>query len=635
MINRVWLPRGIAATSRWPALVLGALLLSDIPDFRAAEIRPNIIWLTFEDSSYNLGAYGDPVAKTPNFDRFAHGTIRFTQAFAYTGVCAPSRSTLITGINPTRLGSHHMRSATRLPAGLKLLPEHLRDAGYYTSNNVKEDYNFVTPKTAWDESSDRAHWRKRQPGQPFFAVFNHMITHQGQVFLRDQAAAAKGEPPPPTINDPAKVIVPPIHPDTPAFRREWARVHDNLTTMDGQVAAILQQLEEDGLAEDTIVFWFADNGTGMPAIKGWAWDRGLRVPCAIRIPKKWEHLRAGLRDGVSDRMIAFLDFAPTVLSLAGIKVPVMMQGAAFLGTQAGAPRRYAFGGKERHSERYDMIRYGHDGRMHYLRNFLPQLPWGQYMSYNYQHASLREWQQLQDAGKLSGPPARFFQTKPIEELYDAAADPWEINNLANDPRYAADLKRLRGELETWMVQNGDLGLLSEYEMHQRSAGLTPYDLATDPVKNPVAALLPVARLANERDPRHVPELVKLLGHRDAAFRWWGATGLVALGAKAAPAEAVLRAATKDASPEVRIAAIEALANLGRMDEALPLLEGEMQHPSALIRLAVMNAIDRQGPKAKSLIPALPRAKIPDKEQPDAAEYVERMIEYMPARMGER
>src|SRR4051812_11841275 len=320
--------------------------------------RPNILWITFEDSSSpHMGVYGDPLAQTPNFDRFAQTAIRFTNAFAYTGVCAPSRSTLATGVYPTRLGSQHMRSITRLPAGMKLVSEYLRDAGYYTSNNVKEDYNLVTPKTAWDESSDKAHWRNRKPGQPFFAVFNHMITHQSQVFAKDQAAAAKGEPPPPTVHNQAAIQIPPIPPDTPEFRREWARHFDNLTTMDGQAQQLLDQLKEDGLEEDTIVFWFADNGTGMPAIKGWAWDMGLRVPCLVHFPKKWEHLRNGIMNGASDRMIHFVDFAPTLLSLAGVKIPAHMQGTAFFGPAAGAPRKLAFGGKDRHSERYDLVRY--------------------------------------------------------------------------------------------------------------------------------------------------------------------------------------------------------------------------------------------------------------------------------------
>jgi arylsulfatase A-like enzyme len=609
----------------------GAWVFAAVTSFAAD--RPNILWITFEDSSTHLGAYGDKLAVTPNFDRFAKGAIRFDRAIAYTGVCAPARSTLISGVYPNRLGSHHMRSAARLPAGMKLLSEYLRDAGYYASNNVKEDYNFVTPKTAWDESSNTAHWRKRKPGQPFFAVFNHMISHQSQVFGPDETAKQKGQPPPPTQHEQTAAVVAPIHPDTPEFRREWARHFDNLTTMDGQAQKILDELKADGLEEDTIVFWFADNGTGMPAIKGWAWHMSVNVPCLVHFPKKWEHLRAGLQDGATSRVVSFIDFAPTVLSLAGVKVPEHMQGTAFFGAAAGPARRYAFGGKERHSDRYDMIRYVHDGRLQYLRNFLPHLPWGQMMSYNYQHASLRKWQELHDQGKLTGVPARFFQAKPMEELYDTTVDPWCTKNLAGDPGFAADLKRLRTELENWMVQNGDLGLLPENEMHRRSAGSTPYELATNRAQNPVKELLGAARLANERDPKNISQLVKLMDHRDPAFRWWGATGLVALGTKANPGEAALRKALADESPDVRVAAAEALGNIGRVDVALSALEKELTNPSVFIRLTTTNAIDRLGPKAKPLIPVLSKAKIPDQEQFFTQEYVERMIEYMPARLG--
>ena len=211
--------------------------------------RPNILWITCEDTSPLLGCYGDDYAVTPNLDALAQQGVRYLNAFAYTGVCAPSRSCLITGVYPVRLGSHHMRSTTRLPAAVKCFTEHLREAGYYCSNNSKQDYNFRTPKTAWDESSRKAHWRKRRPGQPFFSVFNFTICHQSQIFVPDEKAAAKGEPPPPTIHDQAKVQVPPIHPATPEFRREWARHNDNVTTMDQQAGEILQQLEKDGLAD--------------------------------------------------------------------------------------------------------------------------------------------------------------------------------------------------------------------------------------------------------------------------------------------------------------------------------------------------------------------------------------------------
>jgi N-sulfoglucosamine sulfohydrolase len=249
------------------ALLLAATPLALQASIAAPAARPNILWITCEDSNPHLGSYGDTFAVTPTLDALAGEGVRYTQAFAYTGVCAPSRSCLITGVYPLRLGSHHMRSTTRLPAGLKCFPEYLRQAGYYTSNNVKQDYNFVAPKSTWDDSSNRAHWRNRAPGQPFFSVFNFTVTHQSQIFCdEDRYQANTRRLTPGQRRDPAKVPVPPIHPDTPEFRREWARHYENVTAMDYQVADLLAELEHDGLAGETIVFFFSDHGTGMPGV---------------------------------------------------------------------------------------------------------------------------------------------------------------------------------------------------------------------------------------------------------------------------------------------------------------------------------------------------------------------------------
>ncbi len=378
----------------------------------AASDRPNILWITCEDTSPHLGAYGDTFAVTPNLDAFARESVRYTQAFAYTGVCAPSRSCLITGVYPLRLGSHHMRSTARLPAEVKPFPAFMRAAGYYASNNVKEDYNFPTPRDSWDESSNTAHWRKRAAGQPFFSVFNFTVTHQSQIFC-DDATYAKNTRrlTPEQRRDPARVTVPPFHPDTPEFRREWARHYENVTAMDYQVGDVLAELERDGLAEDTIVFFFSDHGTGMPGVKMWAWGPSLRVPLLVRFPAKWRHLAPAAPGSTSDRLVSFVDFAPTVLSLTGVSAPSYFQGAAFLGSAAGAPRDLVFGGKERQGEAVDMVRYVRDGRFQYLRNFHPHVPYGQYMSYNWQHPSMRAWEQLHLAGKLEGPAARFFAAR--------------------------------------------------------------------------------------------------------------------------------------------------------------------------------------------------------------------------------
>jgi len=601
----------------------------------ATSARPNILWITCEDTSPLLGAYGDTFAVTPRLDAFARQSVRYDQAFAYTGVCAPSRSCLITGVYPLRLGSHHMRSNARLPADFKCFPEYLRGAGYYTSNNVKEDYNFATPRGTWDESSNRAHWRKRTPGQPFFSVFNFTVTHQSQIFCDDARYRQNTQRlTPAQRRDPAKVTVPPFHPDTPEFRQEWARHYENVTAMDYQVGDVLDELEQDGLSEDTIVFFFSDHGTGMPGVKMWAWGPSLRVPLLVRVPKKWQHLAPAAAGTATDRMVSFVDFAPTILSLAGVALPSHFQGRAFLGPQAGSAREHVFGGKERQGEAVDCVRYVRDRRFQYLRNFLPHLPYGQYMSYNWQHASMRKWEALHLANQLSGPPARFFAPrKPVEELYDVRTDPWQVRNLAGDPAYAGELARLRATLEAEMRAAGDLGLLPERELHARAAKSTPYVIATDAQLNPFEDLRRAADLASRMDPRQAPSLAELLRARDAAVRWWGATGLLALRAEAAPAKAALLAALDDASPDVRITAAEALAHVGALDRTLGVLETALRSNDIFERLSALSSAHRLGPQARPLLPAIRAAKLTVPGQKDASDYVGRMVDYLPGRIG--
>jgi arylsulfatase A-like enzyme len=620
---------------KFPVAVSLLLLLASSFGHSAAADRPNILWITCEDTSPHLGAYGDTFAVTPNLDAFARESVRYTQAFAYTGVCAPSRSCLITGVYPLRLGSHHMRSTARLPAEVKPFPTYLRAAGYYASNNVKEDYNFTTPPGSWDESSRDAHWRKRASGQPFFSVFNFTVTHQSQIFCNDAAYANNTRRlTPAQRRDPARVTVPPFHPDTPEFRREWARHYENVTAMDYQVGDVLAELQRDGLAEDTIVFFFSDHGTGMPGVKMWAWGPSLHVPLLVRFPKKWQHLAPAAPGGTTDRLVSFVDFAPTVLSLTGVGAPAYFQGSAFLGAAAGQPRNLVFGGKERQGESVDLVRYVRDHRFQYLRNFHPHVPHGQYMSYNWQHASMRAWEQLYRDGKLVGPPARFFAArKPAEELYDVKADPWQVRNLAADPAYAGELARLRAALAAQMRAAGDLGFLPERELHARSAAATPYSIATDTRLNPFAELQRAADVANRLDPRAVPELTALLRAGDSAVRWWGAIGLVGLGTNAVPAKSALIAALEDASPDVRLAAAEALVPLGETDRALAVIEAALRADDIFGRFSALNVARRLGPTARPLLPAIRAAKLTVPAQKDMTDYVGRMVDYLPGQIG--
>ena len=348
----------------------GVLLLLIAAGPGAAQDRPNILWITTEDMSPALGAYGDAQARTPNLDRLAEQGILYRRAYASAPICAPARSTLITGIHASSLGTQHLRSAVELPEFIRTLPEYLRAHGYYTTNNSKTDYNF-SPEGRWDESGSQAHWRNRPEGRPFFSVFNYGTTHEGRA-NRDapEELAELVE-----RHDPADAELPPYYPDTPEMRRIWAQNYDLITRMDQQVGALLQQLEADGLTEETIVFFFSDHGHGLPRYKRWLYDTGLRVPLIIRFPEAYAGL-APQRAGTStDRLVSFLDFAPTVLSLTGVPIPATMQGHPFLGPDTAPPRDYVFTTRDRADDIYDLSRAAIDDRYIYIRNYMPHLPY--------------------------------------------------------------------------------------------------------------------------------------------------------------------------------------------------------------------------------------------------------------------
>ena len=442
--------------------------------------RPNILWISTEDISPDLGCYGDSYSITPNIDRLAGEGMRYINAFATAPVCAPSRSAIITAMYPTTIGSMHMRSKAVPPAGVKAFTEYLRAAGYYCTNNSKTDYNFEAPPsnrppdTVWDETSNRAHWRNRADrNQPFFAVFNLNVTHESQIRLPDEQYKQNvirlkpGE-----LHDPAKATLPPYYPDTPLVRKDWARYYDNITAMDYLVADILKQLEEDGLAQNTIVFFWGDHGRGLPRAKRFVYDSGLRVPLIVRWPGQ---LKPG---SVSDELVCLFDLGPTALSLAGVPVPPHMQAQAILGPQKRAPRQYAFAHRDRMDEAPDIIRSVVDKQYHYIRNFHPDRPYAQYIDYMEQMPTMKELRRLNkdhlnaldpNYGKALNPvQLRFMSSeKPPEELYDVSADRHEINNLATSPQHQVILKRMRSALDQWQRETKDLGSVPELELRER------------------------------------------------------------------------------------------------------------------------------------------------------------------------
>lgn len=619
-----------------PALL--ALALS--PAAIAADARPNILWITCEDMSANLGCYGDTYAVTPNIDRLATQGVRYTRAFAPIGVCAPSRSSLILGMFAPSVGTQHMRCQGLLPDSIKPFPWYLRQVGYYTTNNVKTDYNYPHPKDTWDASSNTAHWRNRKPGQPFFSVFNFTSTHESQIRLpEDEYRQRTSNFTPEEFHDPAKAPLPPYHPDTPEVRKDWARYYDMITFMDHQVADILKQLDEDGLGDSTIVMYFSDHGAGMPRSKRWLYDSSTHVPMILRVPPAYRDL-VGIPDGpgeTTDRLVSFVDFGPSLLSLAGVPIPGHMQGQPFFGPRATAPREYVHGFRDRMDERPDMSRSVRDRRFKYIRNFRPDLPWTsdwQCVTYMYEMPTMQVWQRLADEGKLSGPQAIFLSPrKPPEELYDTEADPFEIHNLAADPAHRETLDRLRAELARWQKSILDLSFLPEADLRSRFGDEAPYAaVRRDPALYPYDAIREVAERAAGDDNAAIAQLTEDLRHPDPAARTWAAVGLAGRGQAAASALPALdRAADQDTAPWVRVAADEAITRIAEShtdnhNAAVGRLIAAMEHPNPWVRHAAAIALDRLDPP--SAAPTLRR------HLDDENEYVIRVVRKTLRDLGE-
>ena len=595
----------------------------------AAAQRPNILWITSEDNGPHLGCYGDEYADTPEIDGLAAKGMIYLNAWSTAPVCAPARTTLISGLYPPCTGSEHMRSMTVLPPGMKMYPQYLREAGYYSTNNKKEDYNLEKPGKVWDESSGRAHWKKRKPGQPFFAIFNHTVSHESQIRRRPHVA----------VHDPAKVRVPAYHPDTPVVRRDWAQYYDKLTEMDARVGRNLRELQDAGLAEETIVFYYGDHGSGMPRSKRWPYNSGLHVPLVVHIPEKFQHLAPpGYRPGgKSDRLVGFIDLAPTLLSLAGIEPPEHFQGHAFMGKFETPERLFLHGFRGRMDERYDMVRTVRDKRYIYIRNYMPHKIYGQYVAYMFQTLTTRVWKELHDQGKLAPPRTYFWGTKLPEELYDLENNPDEVNNLARSGAHHEHLERLRKAQREHALKIRDVGFLPEDEIHSRSKGSTPYEMGHDRAKYPLERILEMAELASSLEKGAVPRLVKGLGDGDSGVRYWAAMGMLMRGKEAVEgARDSLRRALEDASASVRVIAAQALGQYGSredVDRALSILlaAADLERNGVFISILALNAIDALDDRAagvKRAIEALPGQDPSVKRR--LRSYVPRLLEKITA-----
>ncbi|NLT71151.1 MAG: sulfatase-like hydrolase/transferase [Verrucomicrobiaceae bacterium] len=553
-------------------LVLLFPLASLIPPSAPAADRPNIVWIVSEDNSkHYLKLFDEHGTATPHIEALAAEGITFTRAFSHAPVCSVARSTLATGCYAPRLGLQFHRGITpaSLPTGLRPLSEQLRAAGYYTSNRSKEDYNFAKSPATWDDSSKNGHWRNRpDPAMPFFHMQSHSQSHESSLhFDRSLTETEK------TDHDPAAVTLPPYFPDTPLFRYTYARYLDRIRLIDDIVGETIAKLREDGLLEDTFVFYFGDHGGVLPRSKGYLYEGGLHVPLVVRVPEKWKHLVDLERGSEQPGFVGFIDFAPTVLHLAGLAVPGEMDGRPFLGAGISrdevARRNTTLGHSDRFDEKYELVRSLRVGDWKYLRHYQPHYPDALQNNYRYRMAAYREWRDLYDEGRLGSDQRQFFEAKSPERLFDLRNDPHELANLAADPAHRAKLLEMRAALRKKLKSLPDLGFIPE--------NILVREAMDDPVGYGKARAVEIAALIDTADLMLHPfaeseaALREALDSDGAWIRYWAAAVCAAYGEDAAELAEPVRDLLDDPDPMVRVRAVEFLALLGEIDPRGPLV----------------------------------------------------------------
>ncbi|MFP5306019.1 MAG: sulfatase-like hydrolase/transferase [Gammaproteobacteria bacterium] len=594
-----------------------------VPDTATPKKRPNILCFLAEDlGAGHLSVYGGEAAVTPTVERLASEGVLWRNCFSNAPVCAPSRFSMITGLPAESCGpAHHMRAFGELPfLDVAGWPKLLREAGYYCINNVKEDYNAAGLDVAatWDASSPTAHWRNRPDGAPFFAVFAPQITHEMSVFeanpalsVADGVAYTPYEPAlqpvnayisAPIIGGPTtsdQVRIPPYSPDTATTRADMTKYMNKIHLMDAELAARLAELDEEGVADDTIVLFYSDHGGVLLRSKRFCYDSGLHIPLIARFGRNVAQLAPAPPGATLDEPVTLRTALPvTILGLAALDTPDWMPGAAFAGPRRAA-ERYAFSMRNRMDERYDMVRTVRDARYRYIRNYMPHLPHGQHIQFMWLQAGYREWDLLNRLGALDEAQSRFWRERPAEELYDLDADPDEMQNLVGDPRHAQTLQRLSDALDAHMLAVHDNGFVPE------GAATQGYLASREPGAYPLATVMQLAARAIRRDTANIPVLLDQLQADNEILRYWAALGLCMLDVQAASAQGELQSAfDRESAAHVRVALAEALARLGASGAVQFLGETMVLHDSAPVRLLAANALENIGDRALPAVPYL-------------------------------
>ena len=593
----------IAGLSPLPALfsvnemhyrfILASLLLLPLVtlDSSDAAERPNIVWIVSEDNSIHyLRHFFEGGAATSNIEAMAAQGLTFDHAFSNSPVCSVARTTLATGCYGPRIGTqfHRRYKLAAMPQGLRMFPAYLRDAGYYTTNNSKKDYNAVEGSGVWDESSNKASWRNRKdPSQPFFHMESHGESHESSLhFDRDVFENEK------TITDPTSVKLADYFPDTPIFRYTHARYHDRIKVIDDIVGDTIAKLNEDGVLEDTFVFYFGDHGGVLPRGKGYIYESGLHVPLVVRVPSNFNHLVDSQRGSRLKGSVSFIDFGPTTLNLAGVDVPKQVDGIPFLGPRTSVDqvnqRDESFGYADRFDEKYELVRSIRKGKFQYIRHYQPYLPDGLNNNYRYKSLAYSEWRDLFRDGKLTGASKQFFEPKSVEHLYDCEADPHQVKNLSGDRKYAGVLFRLRKLLQDQVTGMPDLSFYPEsylvnYAMDNPVAfGQAHRAEISELVDTADLALLPLSKAE--------PKLRAALQSDRPMVRYWAAMVCTAFGDKVDSLAPLAMALLEDETMTVRIRAAEFLGRIGKINPQTILTEIVNTTKDPVVATEALNSI---------------------------------------------
>ena len=598
------------------------------PEEKSELPPPNIVWFVSEDNSPFLGVYGDSLAHTPTLDSFGRAGIIFDNAFSNAPVCAPSRSTLITGVLPVTLGSEHMRSNVEIPDAIRFFPNYLREAGYYNSLRLKRDYNIPGQDSTWaidDWWLMEDALSGRQPDQPFFMFYNTWMTHEGKIHNHDKKwdyFRNTFEDLPESVQDslislipetdPAEVIVPPYLPDLPEVRKDIAFYYDDMAMMDLEFKRFLDKLRATGEMDRTIIVYTSDHGGVIGRSKRFTFESGLKVPMIMWFPEQYRHLAPAPMGSRVAQPVSFLDLIPTFLNWAGAEVPSHLQGQSLAGNDIEEMDDYAFGFRGRMDESYDLVRTIRDERYRYIRNYFPFRPGGQHIQFLWKAANVQVWEAGYRAGELNEVQKQFWELRPPEELYDTKADPHNVHNLADDPNHAAALERMRSDLMALNLEHQDIGFIPEgllYERYERDSIL----YLEQGKAAPLQSIIQAANYATfEPEP---DSLMALLNSNHPAIRFWGVSGALHLGEQAIELKGPLKTLLQDESGDVRSLAAEALFRFGEQKMAIITFSDLLESENPYVVLRALNTLEALGalsPSLRDQVAAFPESAIAEK-----------------------